>query len=173
MNRSELVNHVASTVGLDKRQAEAAVMAFIDSVVGEAKSGNKVSIFGFGTFAPAQRDARVGRNPRTGDSVRIPARTVVRFKPATAFNEALNTKATKRSAANRATAAKSAPARAAAAKTTKTTKAANSPPAKAAQPAKAPGSPRAQAAQAAQAPAAQPAKAPGSPRAQAAQAAQA
>jgi DNA-binding protein HU-beta len=114
MNRTELVDQVASTTGLDKRHAEAAVMAFIDSVVSEAKSGNKVSIFGFGTFTPGQRSGRTGRNPRTGAAVKIAARNVVKFKAATAFNEALNARSTKKS-----TAKKTAPAKATAAKTTK------------------------------------------------------
>ncbi len=115
MNRTQLVEEVASTAGLDKRQSEAAVMALIDSVIAEAKAGNKVSIFGFGTFTPGARAGRDGRNPRTGEAVKIAARNVVKFKPATAFNEALNTRGAKRS-----TGKKTAPAKATAAKPTAT-----------------------------------------------------
>src|SRR2546421_7011998 len=52
VNRSDLVEAVAGSTGLEKRQAESAVTAFIDAVMSEAKAGNKVSIFGFGTFTP-------------------------------------------------------------------------------------------------------------------------
>lgn len=109
VNRTELVEQVATSTGLEKRQAEAAVKAVIDSVVTETKSGNKVSIFGFGTFTPLAKAARTGRNPRTGTAVKIPARTAVKFKAATAFNSALNTRGTKRaSAAKKATPTKTA-----------------------------------------------------------------
>jgi DNA-binding protein HU-beta len=99
--------------GLDKRQAESAVKAVIDAVTNEIKSGNKVSIFGFGTFSPTSRAARVGRNPQTGTAVNIAASTGVRFAPATALKALLNPKtaakkATKKSAAASAPAAKKA-----------------------------------------------------------------
>lgn len=113
MNRSELVESVGDVTGLDKRQAESAVKAVIDAVTNEIKSGNKVSIFGFGTFSPTSRAARVGRNPQTGTAVNIAASTGVRFAPATALKALLNPKtaakkATKKSAAASAPAAKKA-----------------------------------------------------------------
>lgn len=123
MNRTELVERVASTAGLEKRHAEAAVMAFVDSVMGETKAGNKVSIFGFGTFTPKHQAGRPGRNPRTGATVKIAPRNVVRFTPATAFKEALNTRGTKKAAGKKAAPAKAtksaskAPAKTAPAKT--------------------------------------------------------
>lgn len=90
MNRSGLVESVEDATGLDKRQAEAAVKAVVDAVIGEIKSGGKVSIFGFGTFTPTSRAARVGRNPQTGAAVNIAASTGVRFAPATAVKALLN-----------------------------------------------------------------------------------
>src|SRR5438552_7000139 len=66
VNKSELVDAVASATGLQKSQAERAVDVVIDSVVSEVRAGRKVSIFGFGTFNPAARAARTGRNPQTG-----------------------------------------------------------------------------------------------------------
>ena len=99
MNRSELVEAVAGTTGLEKRQAESAVTAFIDAVMAEAKSGSKVSIFGFGTFTPTSRAARTGRNPQTGAPVKIAASKGVRFAPASAFKSALNAKGAAKKAA--------------------------------------------------------------------------
>jgi DNA-binding protein HU-beta len=105
VNRSELVESVGATTGLDKRQSEDAVKAVIDVVVTELKAGGKVSIFGFGTFSPTSRAARVGRNPQTGEAVNIAASTGVRFAPATALKAVLNPKPAKKSAKKSAAAA--------------------------------------------------------------------
>jgi DNA-binding protein HU-beta len=106
VNRSELVESVETATGLDRRQSESAVKAVVDAVVNEIKSGAKVSIFGFGTFAPTSRAARVGRNPQTGAAVNIAASTGVRFAPATALKALLNPKpAAKKSGAKKAAAA--------------------------------------------------------------------
>ena len=102
MNRSELVESVGNATGLDRRQSEGAVKAVVEAVIGEIQSGNKVSIFGFGTFAPTSRAARVGRNPQTGESVNIAASTGVRFSPATSLKSLLNPKpAAKKSSAKK------------------------------------------------------------------------
>lgn len=129
MNRSELVQHVAEQTGINRGTAEEAVGAMVDAVMAATKKGDKVSLFGFGTFTPTSRPARMGRNPQTGEPVKIAASKGVRFAPAAAFKTALNGKA----AAKKATAKKSsgakkaAPARKAASKSaagTKTTRAA-------------------------------------------------
>lgn len=120
MNKSELIETVAGTAGLDKKQAEAAVGAFVDSVIAKAKSGEAVSIFGFGTFKPTARAARMGRNPQTGVPVKIAASKSVKFAPATAFKTALNPRSTKKAAAaKKATATKAGPAKKAATSTKK------------------------------------------------------
>ena len=112
VNRSELVDSVAGSTGLEKRQAESAVTALIDAVIAEAKAGNRVSIFGFGTFTPTSRAARTGRNPQTGAPVKIPASKAVRFAPAQAFKTALNTKGgTKKAAPAKKASAKKASAK--------------------------------------------------------------
>jgi DNA-binding protein HU-beta len=103
VNKSELVEAVASAAGLDKRQAEAAIGAFVDSVVTKTKAGEQVSIFGFGAFKPTARAARKGRNPQTGAPVKIAASKGVKFQPATAFKTVLNTRATKKAAAKKTT----------------------------------------------------------------------
>jgi DNA-binding protein HU-beta len=111
VNRSELVDEVSSKTGLDKRHAEGAVGAFIDSVMDEARSGNRVSIFGFGTFTPTSRAARIGRNPQTGAPVKIAASKSVRFAPASAFKSALNSRGPAKKAAAKAPAKKGASAK--------------------------------------------------------------
>jgi len=119
VNRSELIEKVASTAGLERKQAEAAVSAFVDSVVTTAKSGEPVSIFGFGIFKPTARAARMGRNPQTNQAVKIAASKSVKFQPATAFKAVLNTRSTKKAAApaKKTSASGSGPAKKAAAAT--------------------------------------------------------
>lgn len=92
VNRTELVEAVAGKAGLDRKQSETAVNAVTESIMSETRSGNKVAIFGFGTFSPSARAARMGRNPQTGAPVRIAASKSVRFAPASAFKEALNSR---------------------------------------------------------------------------------
>jgi DNA-binding protein HU-beta len=120
VNKSELVDEVARAASLDKRSAETAVTAMIDAVIAETKGGNKVSLFGFGTFTPTARAARVGRNPQTGAPVKIAASRGVRFAPASAFKQVLNAKggaakkaapARKASPAKKTSAKKAAPAK--------------------------------------------------------------
>jgi DNA-binding protein HU-beta len=103
VNKSELVDAVATATGLEKRQADAAVSAVVGEIVAQTKAGQPVSIFGFGTFKPTARAARTGRNPRTGEPVKIAASKNVKFQPSTAFKTALNTK---KSAAKKAAPAK-------------------------------------------------------------------
>jgi DNA-binding protein HU-beta len=126
VNRSELVESVGAATGLDRHQSESAVKALVEAVISEIKAGGRVSIFGFGTFAPTSRAARVGRNPRTGEAVDIAASTGIRFSPATAVKALLNPPApakkasTKKAApAKKADTKKAAPAKKAAEKKSK------------------------------------------------------
>jgi DNA-binding protein HU-beta len=123
VNRTELAEAVAAQTGLDKKQAESAVEAVAGLIVAEVKAGNRVSVFGFGSFDPRTRAARVARNPQTQATVRVPATKTVAFKPAAAFKDALNSRskaapAKKAAPARKATASKKAPAK----KATKATK---------------------------------------------------
>ena len=112
MNRSELVERVASATGLERKQADAAVDAVLDAVMAETRAGNKVSLFGFGTFNPSSRAARTGRNPQTGAPVKIAASKSVRFSPSSAFKQALNSKGgAKKAAPSKAAGKKAAPAK--------------------------------------------------------------
>jgi DNA-binding protein HU-beta len=121
VNKSDLVDRVRDAADLSKGQAESAVDAVIDAVVAVVKTGNKVSISGFGIFNPTSRAARMGRNPQTGAPVKIAAAKGVRFAPAQAFKTALNPGAAKKKAAAKKSpsSAKKAPAKKAAKATKK------------------------------------------------------
>jgi len=80
MNRAELIAKMAADAGISKAAAERALGAFVDGVAGALKGGGKVSLVGFGTFSVSERAARVGRNPRTGANINIPASKVPKFK---------------------------------------------------------------------------------------------
>lgn len=90
MNKSELIDKVAEGSGLTKSDAERAVTAFTEAIIGSVKAGEKVAILGFGTFNPKSRAARTGRNPRTGEPVQIPASKSVGFTVGSGFKDALN-----------------------------------------------------------------------------------
>ena len=121
MNRTELAEEVASRTHLDKRKSASAVEAVTDSIVAEIKSGNRVSIFGFGSFEPRARAARTARNQQTQETVRVPASKTVAFKPASAFKETLNSRgkaASAKKTAKKATAKKTTARKTTAKKTT-------------------------------------------------------
>ncbi|MBA4802104.1 MULTISPECIES: HU family DNA-binding protein [Euryhalocaulis] len=80
MNKSELVKAVADQADLTQADAGRAVDAFVDTVTGALKKREQVAIAGFGTFVAKDRKAREGRNPRTGETVKIPAKTSGAFK---------------------------------------------------------------------------------------------
>ena len=80
MNKAELVSLIADNAGLSKTQANAALDAFTNAVTKTLKSGDKVTLVGFGTFSVSKRNARTGRNPQTGATIKIKAKKVARFK---------------------------------------------------------------------------------------------
>lgn len=80
MNKSQLINVVAEQTNLNKNDVKKAVDAFFAIAEEKLQQGDKVVISGFGVFSVAQVSERVGRNPRTGEQVRIPARRSVRFR---------------------------------------------------------------------------------------------
>jgi DNA-binding protein HU-beta len=90
VNKSQLISAVAKASGLEKRQSERAVDAFVATVIGEVKNGRKVSLVGFGAFNPTSRGAREGRNPQTGAPVRIGPSKGVRFAAGSTFKDAVN-----------------------------------------------------------------------------------
>ena len=90
MNKTELVAAIAQETQLSKKDAEAAVKAFIDVVAGELKKGEKVQLVGFGTFEVSERAAREGRNPLTGKSMKIAASKAPKFKAGKALKDMIN-----------------------------------------------------------------------------------
>ena len=90
MNKTELVALVAEKSGLTKKDAETAVTAVLDTVVEAVTNGEKVQIVGFGTFEQRQRNARTGCDPRTGNTIEIPASKVPAFKAGKAFKDIVN-----------------------------------------------------------------------------------
>lgn len=90
MNKTELIAAVEEKTGLEKKQAEAAVKAFTDTITEELKKGEKVQIVGFGTFEVSERAAREGRNPHTGEAMKIAASKAPRFKAGKALKDAVN-----------------------------------------------------------------------------------
>ena len=90
MNKSELVAAIAEQTELTKKQAEAALKAFIDVTSDELKKGGKVQLVGFGTFEVSERAAREGRNPQTGEAMQIKASKAPKFKAGKALKDYIN-----------------------------------------------------------------------------------
>ena len=90
MNKTELVAAMAEKTELSKKDAEKALKAFTDVVAEELKKGEKVQLVGFGTFEVAERAAREGRNPRTGETMTIAASKSPKFKAGKALKDSLN-----------------------------------------------------------------------------------
>ena len=80
MNKAELVQKIADDAGISKAQANMALDSFTTTVTKTLKSGDKVTLVGFGTFSVSKRQARTGRNPQTGEAIKIKAKKVARFK---------------------------------------------------------------------------------------------
>ncbi|MGH8592302.1 MAG: HU family DNA-binding protein [Gammaproteobacteria bacterium] len=90
MNKAELIDAVAEAADISKVQAGRALDAFAENITGALKKNDQVTLVGFGTFGVRKRAARSGRNPRTGETIRIKAAKVPTFKPGKALRDALN-----------------------------------------------------------------------------------
>ncbi len=90
MNRSELVAKIAEKSELTKKDSEKALSAFIESVTEVLKAGEKIQLIGFGTFEVRKREARTGRDPRTGNPIKIPASKSPAFKAGKSLKDAVN-----------------------------------------------------------------------------------
>lgn len=90
MNRNELIAAMSEKSGLSKKDAGAALDAFTESIQDALQANDKVQLIGFGTFEVKERDARTGKNPRTGEPVEIAASKVPAFKAGKALKDALN-----------------------------------------------------------------------------------
>ena len=89
MNKTELIAAVAEKTGMTKKDAERVINATIETIEGGLVKGDKVQISGFGIFEVKARDARVGRNPRTKETIEIPATRLPAFKAAKALKDAV------------------------------------------------------------------------------------
>ena len=90
MNKNDLISSVADKAGLSKADAGKAVDAVITSIQGALSGGDSVQLVGFGTFSVSERKATTGRNPRTGETINIPASKQPKFKAGTALKNAVN-----------------------------------------------------------------------------------
>ncbi|MCM1272883.1 MAG: HU family DNA-binding protein [Lachnospiraceae bacterium] len=90
MNKSELVASMADKTGLKKVDVEKVLKAFTETVADELKKGEKIQLVGFGTFEVAERPAREGRNPRTGETMKIAASKAPKFKAGKALKDSIN-----------------------------------------------------------------------------------
>ena len=90
MNKTELIEAMAKANKLSKKDNEAVLSAFIDTVTKALKKGDKVQLVGFGTFEVSKRAARTGRNPQTGETIKIKAAKAPRFKAGKALKDVVN-----------------------------------------------------------------------------------
>ena len=90
MNKTELVNVVAAEAAVSKKDAEAAVTATLNAIAEALKAGDKVQLLGFGTFEVKEVAAREGRNPKTGESIKIPASKKAAFTASKLLKDQLN-----------------------------------------------------------------------------------
>ena len=87
MNKAELINAVAAAADVSKKDAEAVIAATLDAITAALQEGEKVQLVGFGSFETKERNARIGRNPRTKEAIDIPATWVPSFKPSKALRD--------------------------------------------------------------------------------------
>jgi integration host factor subunit beta len=90
MTKAELVEEVARSTELTKKHAEIIVNTVFESIVDSLKAGEKIELRGFGSFRIRRRGSRIGRNPKTGDRVKVPAKRIPYFKPGKDLREMLN-----------------------------------------------------------------------------------
>ncbi len=90
MNKSDLIDAMAEDAGIAKASAKKALESFLSNVEGSLKEGNRVSLVGFGSWSVSKREAREGRNPRTNETINIPAKNVVKFKAGADLSKAVN-----------------------------------------------------------------------------------
>lgn len=90
MNKEELITKIAGDVKLTKVQAKAAIESFVDAVKKTVKKGDKLSLVGFGTFSLTKRKARLGRNPKTLETIKIAAKKSAKFKAGKEFIDFVN-----------------------------------------------------------------------------------
>ncbi|HBX89647.1 MAG: HU family DNA-binding protein [Bacteroidales bacterium] len=90
MNKAQLIDAIAGDSGLTKADSKKALDAFLKVTADALKSGDRVTLVGFGSFLVSERSARTGRNPQTGKEIKIPAKKVVKFKAGSELTDSVN-----------------------------------------------------------------------------------
>jgi integration host factor beta subunit len=90
MTKAELIETLANKLPMNKAEAEKAINIVLDDIITALKQGQRVNISGFGTFSVSDRQARTGRNPKTGESIQISASRSAKFKPGKQLKDSLN-----------------------------------------------------------------------------------
>lgn len=90
MNKDDLIGKIATNIGISKTDAAKSVDAVFSTITSALKGGNEVRLVGFGTFLVTNRAATTGRNPRTGESIQIPAKKVPKFRAGKALKQSVN-----------------------------------------------------------------------------------
>ena len=90
MTKADLIEQVAQLVEVTRKDSEVIVETIFDSVVRALRAGDKIEIRGFGSFRTRKRQGRIGRNPKTGDRVEVPAKTIPYFKPSKELKDLIN-----------------------------------------------------------------------------------
>ena len=90
MNKQELIGKIASDANITRTAAATAIDALVEGITSSLKKGQRVTLMGFGTFGTSKRKARTGRNPQTGETIKIKAKTAVRFKAGKELDGTLN-----------------------------------------------------------------------------------
>lgn len=90
MNKQELIGKIAGDAGITRHAATTAIDSLIEGITSSLKKGQRVTLVGFGTFGTTKRKARTGRNPQTGETIKIKAKTAARFKAGKQLDKKLN-----------------------------------------------------------------------------------
>src|SRR5678809_1735001 len=90
MTKADLIDEVSKVTELSRKDSEVIVETLFDSIIKALKTGDKLEVRGFGSFRVRQRNARVGRNPKTGEKVEVPAKRVPYFKPSKELKDLIN-----------------------------------------------------------------------------------
>lgn len=105
MTKADLIDEVAGAVEMSRKDSEVIVETIFDSIVKSLRTGDKIEIRGFGSFRTRQRNSRVGRNPKTGATVAVPAKKIPYFKPSKELKDLVNSGAPAEAPATKETAA--------------------------------------------------------------------
>ncbi|MCK9293483.1 MAG: HU family DNA-binding protein [Desulfobulbaceae bacterium] len=90
MNKKELINQIAESAKITKVAADRVLLGMLEAITDSLQKGENVTLIGFGTFSTSKRSARTGRNPQSGKAIKIPAKTVVKFKAGKKLGDEVN-----------------------------------------------------------------------------------